>query len=147
MKKIELEIDPNFENVDSNIVKGLTIGVMRSEKIEEYEILMIFTDDDTLFKLKKEFFNKNQWTDVIAFRMNDYEEELVEGEIYISIPRAKENANKFNEPFAKEIGRLIIHGGLHLLNYDDETTVDKKVITGKEDEYLQHFKWENLIDE
>ena len=58
MTKIELEIDPNFENVDSNIVKGLITSVMRSEKIEEYEILMIFTDDDTLFKLKKEFFNK-----------------------------------------------------------------------------------------
>ena len=59
MKKIELEIDPNFENVDSNIVKGLITSVMRSEKIEEYEILMIFTDDDTLFKLKKEFLIKN----------------------------------------------------------------------------------------
>ena len=79
--------------------------------------------------------------------MNDYEEEVVEGEIYISIPRAKENANKLNEPFAKEIGRLIIHGGLHLLNYDDQTTVDKKIMTGKEDEYLQHCKWENIIDE
>ena len=56
MKKIELEIDPNFENVDSNIVKGLITSVMRSEKIEEYEILIIFTDDDTLLKLKKEFF-------------------------------------------------------------------------------------------
>ena len=147
MISIKVEIDPILKGLNKSAVILIIKNVLESEGIQDASISFIFGSDELLSGLKKEFFNKNQWTDVIAFRMNDYEEEVVEGEIYISIPRAKENANKFNEPFAKEIGRLIIHGGLHLLNYDDQTTVDKKVMTGKEDKYLQHCKWENLIDE
>lgn len=147
MISIKVEIDPLLEGLNKSAVILIIKNVLESEGIQDASISFIFGSDELLSGLKKEFFNKNQWTDIIAFRMNDYEGEVVEGEIYISIPRAKENANKFNEPLAKEIGRLIIHGGLHLLNYDDQTTVDKKVMTGKEDEYLQHCKWENLIDE
>lgn len=145
MKKIELEIDPNFENVDSNIVKGLIASVMRSEKIEEYEILMIFTDDDTLFKLKKEFFNKEHFTDVIAFRLNEYSDIKVEGEVYISVPQVQRNTEEFKEPFAKELARVIIHGNLHLLDYKDATQKEKELMTEKEDHCLDSYNWKGII--
>ena len=69
----------------------------------------------------------------------------MEGEIYISIPRAKENAKFFNEPIEREIARLIIHGSLHLLNYDDQTEKEQKQMRKMEETYLQQIKWKGLM--
>ena len=145
MTKIELEVNPKFENIDENIVKGLIASTLSSEKIEEYEILMIFTDDVTLFKLKKNFFNKEHFTDVIAFRLNEYLDSRVEGEVYISVPQVQRNAEEFKEPFAKELARVIIHGNLHLLDYKDATQKEKELMTKKEDHYLDSYNWKGLI--
>ena len=117
---------------------------MLSEGISQADLLLIFGDDDLLADLKKKFFDLNHYTDVIAFRLNEYEEKNVEGEIYISLPRAKENANKFNQSFYKELGRLIIHGGLHLLGYKDDTKKNKLEMEKKEDLYLEEVNWEKL---
>ena len=117
---------------------------MKSENISDADLSYIFGTDDLLNGLKKEFFYKDQFTDVIAFRLNDYEEENVEGEVYISLPRTEENAKKFNEPYSKELGRLIIHGSLHLLGYEDETKPEKKMMTAKEDQYLDQVNWNQL---
>ncbi len=144
---ITVDVDPAFSGFNQSIIQKIINSVFEEEGYLADDVAIVFGDDSLLNKLKKDFFNLDQLTDVIAFRLNDYEDKSIEGEIYISVPRAKENAIEFSEPFAKEIGRLIIHGGLHLLNYDDQTTVDKKVMTGKEDEYLQQCQWRKIIDE
>ena len=69
----------------------------------------------------------------------------MEGEIYISLVRAIENAEKYGEPLSKELARLIINGGLHLLNRRDETEDEKNKMTALEDKYLQQVEWNNLI--
>ena len=71
----------------------------------------------------------------------------MEGEIYISLERAKENAANFNEPVEKEICRLLIHGGLHLLNFDDKTEDERKIMREKENYYLTQFGWKGIINE
>ena len=109
------------------------------------EILVIFTSDEILSDLKKEFFNKEHITDVISFRMNNYNDDKVEGEIYISIPRVEKNAKEFNQSYSKELARIIIHGSLHLLNYDDSTPDAKTIMTEKENFLLKKFDWKNLI--
>ena len=96
--------------------------------------------------LKKKYFNKNHLTDVIAFRLNENDETDLEGEIYISLPRSVENAAKFNEPFDRELGRLLVHGGLHLMGYKDESKNDKKTMTEKENKYLDQVDWKSLYD-
>jgi len=144
---ITIDIDPTFSGFNQSNIKKILKTVFKGEGSLINEMSLVFGDDILLNKLKKNFFNIDQWTDVIAFRLNNYNEKKVEGEIYISIPRAKENAQLFNEPFNKEIGRLIIHGCLHLLNYDDQTDDEKTKMTRKEDEYLQQCEWRNLIDE
>ena len=95
--------------------------------------------------MKIEFFNYDHLTDVIAFRINDYSKVEVEGEIYISLARAIENAKKYGEPLSKELARLIIHGGLHLLDHRDETADEKNKMTVLEDKYLQQVELDNLI--
>ena len=69
----------------------------------------------------------------------------VEGEIYISLARAIENAKKYGEPLSKELARLIIHGALHLLDHRDEPEDEKNKMIVLEDKYLQQVEWDNLI--
>ena len=141
MININLEINPKFENIDIDRVKDLIKNILISERIHESEILIILTDDDTVSKLKKDFFNEDHYTDVIAFRLNEYEETEVEGEVYISIPQVQRNAKKFNEPFARELARVIIHGNLHLLDYRDQTPDEKEVMIEKEEYFLENSDW------
>ncbi|MDP7566666.1 MAG: rRNA maturation RNase YbeY [Candidatus Marinimicrobia bacterium] len=144
MISIEVEIDPSLEGPNKATVISIIQKVLDTEGIQDGNLTFIFGSDELLSDLKKEFFNKNQWTDVIAFRMNDYEEDEVEGEIYISLDRAKENAKKFDQPNNKELGRLIIHGGLHLLGYEDESDKEKAAMIRKEDLYLSQVDWKQL---
>ena len=145
MINVEFEIDPNVDMPNKKIASELIIAVFRSEKKNIADVLVIFTSDKTLTDLKKKFFNKEHLTDVIAFRMNDYEKEKVEGEIYISIPQVEKNAKEFDQSYSKELARIIIHGSLHLLNYDDSTADAKIAMTEKENFLLKKTNWENLI--
>ena len=95
--------------------------------------------------LKKQYFQVDQWTDVIAFRLNAYDQSEVEGEIYISLNRVSENSKKFKQGFEKELKRVIIHGLLHLLGYDDQTPEEKEAMTRLEDHYLSQLIVSDLI--
>ena len=145
MINIQYEIDPNIDTPSEKISTEIISSVLKEEGKTLAEILVIFTSDEILSDLKKEFFNKEHLTDVISFRMNDYIEEKVEGEIYISIPQVERNARKFDQSFSRELSRIIIHGSLHLLNYDDSTIDSKNKMTEKENYFLNKINWKNLI--
>ena len=145
MINIQYEIDPNIDTPSEKISTEIISSVLMEEGKTLAEILVIFTSDEILSDLKKEFFNKEHLTDVISFRMNDYIEEKVEGEIYISIPQVERNARKFDQSFSRELSRIIIHGSLHLLNYDDSTIDTKIKMTEKEDYFLKKTNWKNLV--
>ena len=101
-------------------------------------ITLIISEDKKLRKLKKTYFHKDILTDVITFNLEE-EGEPIEGEIYISLERIKENAQKFKQDIAIEIRRVIIHGCLHLIGYDDKTLKEKKEMTRLEDYYLNQY--------
>ena len=145
MINIQFEIDPNVDKPNTEISSELISRVISTEGVEAADILVILTTDRILINLKKKFFNKEHLTDVIAFRMNEYEEEKVEGEIYISVPQVEKNAKEYDESYSKELARIIIHGSLHLLNYDDATPDDKIKMTEKENFYLNKTDWSNLL--
>tara|TARA_X000001036_G_C20397056_1_gene691122 strand:+ start:296 stop:607 length:312 start_codon:yes stop_codon:yes gene_type:complete len=98
-----------------------------------------------LSNLKKEYFNKNQYTDVIAFQMNKDSDNFLDGEIYISLDRALENSQTFEEPYEKEIIRLVIHGCLHLIGYHDKSLKEKQNMTKIEDKFLILDNWKKLF--
>ena len=145
MINVQFEIDPNVDKPNTEIYSELISRVISTEGVEAADILVILTTDKILINLKKKFFNKEHLTDVIAFRMNEYEEEKVEGEIYISIPQVEKNAKEFDQSYPKELARIIIHGSLHLLNYDDDTPDSKIKMTEKENFYLNKTDWSNLL--
>ena len=138
--------DPKYKPLNNKIISDGVLSLFNSKDIDNADISFIFGDDDLLNKLKKEFFNLDHLTDVIAFRLNDDEEKIIEGEIYISIPRAKENAFKFKEPLNRELGRLIIHGCLHLLGFKDESNNEKIEMRDQEDHYLDIMDWKNIYE-
>jgi rRNA maturation RNase YbeY len=141
---VQVAVDPALIGPAQQPVEDLLRQVFAEEGVETAEVTLIFGDDILLNRLKKEFFKVDHLTDVIAFRLNDYSEATVEGEIYISLPRARENAASYQEPLDREVARLIIHGGLHLLNYDDQTDQEQRVMRRKEEYHLSRFPWEEL---
>ena len=144
MINIQIETDQKLVKLKEKSIIKLVSVVMKSEDIKTAEILLIFTTDNVLMELKKEYFNQEHFTDVIAFRLNDYNEDKVEGEIYIIVPQVRNNAKQYNQAFNKELSRIIIHGSLHLLNYKDKTPQEKIKMTEKEDYFLNKINWENI---
>ena len=120
--------------------------VLSIEAIKSYEISIIFTSDIYVSDLKKRFFLKDQWTDVIAFPLHSNKKEKIEGEIYISMPTAKENAEKFNQAYEKELARLIIHGVLHLLDYSDQSKKEKQTMSRLEEHILKEIRWKVIFE-
>ena len=133
--------------VNNDIVADIAKRVLESMNVIDADLTFIFASDKLLSVLKKKFFNKDHLTDIIAFRLNNYSEKFIEGEIYISLQRVKENSSQFNQPYQKEISRLVIHGCLHLMGYDDKTSNGKKNMTMLENKYLTKTKWDGIITE
>ena len=146
MIKVSIDCDPVLEPPNNGIVSELVLLTLNNHNFKKSDITIIFGNDSLLTKLKKEFFQKDQLTDVIAFRLNDYELPEIEGEIYISLPRAKENAKLYKETYDKEILRLIVHGCLHLIGFDDRTKLEKLEMTTMENKVLKLFKHENIFE-
>jgi len=98
------------------------------------EIQFIFSNDTFLADLNKKYLNHSTFTDIITFNYNSGH--YISGDIFISIERVKANAEKFKADFNSELQRVMIHGILHLLGYNDKTDAEKKKIRKKEDEAL-----------
>ena len=146
MKEINIHSNPEYDTPNEKICKSIINYVFSKEKINLYEISVIFTSDIYVSDLKKRFFLKDEWTDVIAFPLHSNKKEKIEGEIYISMPTAKENADKFNQAYEKEVARLIIHGVLHLLDYSDQSYKGKKTMSKMEENILKETRWKNLFE-
>jgi len=94
----------------------------------------IFCSDEYLLKINREYLSHDYYTDIITF---DYcEKDLLSGDIFISIERINENAIKYHTTDT-ELYRVIIHGLLHLIGFDDHSTEDKEEITLQEDKALR----------
>ena len=101
------------------------------------EIVCVFCDDKYLLEKNIKYLNHDYLTDVITF---DYcEDRIVSGDILISVERVRENGKSYNVSFFTEIKRVIVHGLLHLLGYDDKTNSSKQEMTEKEDFYLNLY--------
>ena len=145
MINITSDCDSSLTSPHLKCISKIVKKIFSENNIKSAELSYIFCDDNLMSSLKKKFFKQNHLTDVIAFRLNNYEEQKVEGEIYISLPRAKENAQVYKEPYEKEVARLIIHGCLHLVGYLDKTKSQKKIMDEYENYFLKKVDWLSLF--
>ena len=135
---IAVEIHNEFDiQLNKSSIQSLLENILLDNKQNTGSINIIMTDDDTLRLMKKEYFNQDLYTDVIAFNIDD---NPFEGEIYISLDRIKDNAKKFNQSFEDELKRILIHGSLHLCGYDDKAPKEKLEMTSLEENYLEKFR-------
>ena len=99
------------------------------------DVNFIFCSDSYLLKLNIKYLRHNTLTDVISFPYTA-KTGTFSGDIFLSIDRIKENSRKFKQPFQVELLRVMIHGVLHLIGYNDSTEDEKKQMRRKEDQYL-----------
>jgi len=95
---------------------------------------VVMTNDGKVYEINNEFLGHDYYTDIITFNYN--KGKTVNGEIYISVDRVKENADKYLVPLKSEIRRVIFHGFLHLCGYDDSTAEQKRKMAEMEEMYL-----------
>ena len=110
-------------------------------KVHEHSITnvnYIFCSDDYLLEINKEHLNHDFYTDIITFDISE-EESKIESDMFISIDRVKENAINNNCLFETETLRVLIHGLLHLIGFDDKNDDDKMIMRKKEEECLSLY--------
>ncbi len=136
-----MNVDFIYKDTESGLIdkkeyNRLIEVIIDREGYRKGRISIIFTSDITLQKLNKEFLGKNYLTDIMVFG-NSFKN-TISGEVYISIDRIKENSIKYSEGrFNSELKRVVIHGILHLIGYDDKNVEDKENMTNKEEQYLK----------
>ncbi|MFT4733315.1 MAG: putative rRNA maturation factor [Arcticibacterium sp.] len=95
----------------------------------------IFMSDEALLKMNLQYLNHDTYTDIITFDNSD-EENVIHGDVFISIDRVKENAERFKTAFETELRRVLVHGLLHLCGYKDKSVEEAKLMREMEDQSL-----------
>ena len=110
-------------------------NVVNAEKRTLGNLCFIFCSDNYLLSINKQFLEHNYYTDVITF---DYSNSnVVSGDVFISVDRIKDNAQKYHVSFILELQRVIVHGVLHLIGFNDKSESEKLMMTSKENKYLE----------
>ena len=129
----ELDNEAHYEDWISRIIE--------SEGFDEGEINYIFCDDEYLHKINVEYLDHDTLTDIISF---DYTVgNLIQGDIFVSVERVKDNANDFNVSFEEELKRVLSHGVLHYCGYKDKSPKNEALMRSKEEEKRKMFHVEH----
>ena len=139
---IKIDISEDYDPLPkfySNRIRNCINTILIDHKIENGFIHFVIVNDDFLRKMKNKYFNIDVFTDVMAFNLEDKSEDL-DGEIYISWDRILDNAKKLEIIPNDEFKRILIHGVLHLIGYDDQTDKDKSKMTELENLYMSQHK-------
>lgn len=138
---IEYSYNTDFDLTQANEISLWLQNVAESENFYIADLNYVFVSDDELYDMNVKYLNHNTLTDIITF--NYVEKDLISGDIFISVDRVKENADDFKVTFENELRRVMVHGLLHLMNYNDKTDEEQELMTQKEDEKLKMFHVEH----
>lgn len=124
------EITFFFEDIESS---SISIDLKAAERwlftcIEKYQksigqITYIFVSDEYLLKMNQDHLDHDYYTDIITFNYN--QDNIISGDLFISIDRIEDNAKKISTTFAEELKRVMIHGVLHLIGFNDHSEEEK----------------------
>ena len=130
---ISFNYETEFSLENEQQISNWISSVISEEEFREGEINYIFCDDDYLLKLNLEFLKHDTYTDIISFDYTVGKE--INGDVYISIERVRDNANDFNVEFIDELNRVMVHGVLHYCGYKDKSEDEEKAMRLKENYY------------
>lgn len=139
-----------FVNVDEKIKELETVekvlkSAVKKENLDNVSFNVIIVDNDYIHELNKNYRNIDRETDVITFALEDEDtiilpdSERILGDIYISIDKARSQAEEYGHSLLRELSFLAVHGFYHLLGYDHMTPEDEKVMFTKQEEVLEEY--------
>lgn len=131
----DIKFDLQQKQKRKNWLKQLAL----SEKYKVGELNYIFCSDEYLYQINVDYLNHHTYTDIITFD-NSEEDSVIEGDIFISIDRVKENAQKLKQEESSELSRVISHGLFHLMGYKDKTKSEAEMMRNKESFAIELFE-------
>lgn len=145
MNKIEIFVQVGEEIEELDTVEKVLYSAMDKEKLKDTSFNLIIVDNKYIHELNKTYRNIDRETDVITFALEDEDsivigtDERILGDIYISLDKAKSQAEEYGHSLLRELSFLAVHGFYHLLGYDHMTEEDEKVMFGKQKEVLDSY--------
>lgn len=148
MNQLEIFNQTEEEVRELETVKDVLNYAIKKERLENVIFNVILVDNNYIHELNKNYRNIDRETDVITFALEDEKDmvapdgERVLGDIYISIDKARSQAEEYRHSLLRELSFLAIHGFYHLLGYDHMTEEEEKVMFAKQEEVLHECKIE-----
>ncbi|AUS09457.1 rRNA maturation RNase YbeY [Laceyella sacchari] len=146
--KIELNVEITLTPDEQHAINWVEAALNRAAEVEELppvEVSVTIVDNERIHQLNKEYRDVDRPTDVLSFPLwepdeewviDEEEERVALGDIVISLPKAKEQAEAYGHTLDREVGFLAVHGFLHLLGYDHETKEEEEEMFAKQEEIL-----------
>jgi len=123
--------------IESRAIHALISLITKTETQRPIESLSIVAvNDSDIHRINRDFLNHNYPTDVISFDLSDASDQPIQGEIYVNLDRARIQAKEYSVSYSNEVLRLVTHGFLHLLGYDDQTSSQRKHMLDVGEKYL-----------
>jgi probable rRNA maturation factor len=131
--QIHIFNDTHHKPIPRQKMQRVIENVLRGEKAKEASVSVVLVDDARIHAMNKEFLQHDYPTDIITFPLED---EVIDGEMYISIETASRQATEYGVSLTNELMRLAAHGTLHLVGYDDVNTEERAQMSRLEDKYI-----------
>ncbi len=144
---IDIKVFNSFEKIAINdlSVEKLARKILSEKSLNDKAVIsIIFCDNKTLNNFKIKYFDEDVFTDIVTFKIED--KPFLEAELYISTEMAIDNAKEFKVSLNNEIIRLVSHGILHLIGYDDRNNSSSKKMFSVQEEIVEKFK-DSILDE
>jgi len=145
MNKIEIFNQTEEKIKELDTVEKVLYSAMEKEHLENTSFNLIIVDNNYIHELNKNYRGIDRETDVITFALEDEDtviipdNERILGDIYISLDKAKAQAEEYGHSFLRELSFLAVHGFYHLLGYDHQTKEEEKVMFAKQEEVLNSY--------
>jgi len=131
--------DISYSLAHKNETRSWLSNVAKRHHTQINSLNYIFCSDEYLLKINKAYLDHDYFTDIITFDHSEYSDQI-DGDVFISIERVKDNSKNLETDFQQELYRVIIHGLLHLLGFKDKTETEKKQMREKEEACLSLLK-------
>ena len=110
--------------------------VSNKTQVKFESVELVYVDDETIVDVNRRYLQRDYVTDVISFRLDENDDQAIEGTIYCCLPRLQEQAIEYQVSERHEFARIALHGYLHLAGYEDKDPEEKQTMTRLEDELL-----------
>jgi probable rRNA maturation factor len=129
----------NARLLNKKLLSAFIIQQCAKAKVPELQLVYVFVSDAHLLSMNQQFLSHDTYTDIITFNLCEPSNNVLIGEIYISTDRVLDNAETLQQSYTHELHRVIFHGVLHLLGYNDKSKKQAEVMRAMEDAWLKAY--------